>query len=59
MSMHEASLVQIPCYLLKLSFGNKNMGVSLADNSVKIWRNLPISNSKPDLFYINIYNKFG
>ena len=31
-----ASLVKIPCYLLKLSSGNENMGVSWADNSVKI-----------------------
>ena len=31
-----ASLVKIPCYLLKLSYGNENMGVSRADNSVKI-----------------------
>ena len=35
MSMHIASLVKIPCYLLKLSSGNENMGVSRADNSVK------------------------
>ena len=34
-SMHIASLVKIPCYLLKLSSGNENMGVSWADNSVK------------------------
>ena len=32
------------------------MGVSRADNSVKIWRNLPISNPKPDL--LNAYSKF-
>ena len=25
----------IPCYLLKLSSGNENMGVSRADNSIK------------------------
>ena len=30
-----------------------------ADNSVKIWRNLPISNPNPDLLYINAYTKFG
>ena len=36
MSMHIASLMKIPCYLLKLSSGNENMGVSQADNSVKI-----------------------
>ena len=35
-SMHIASLVKRPCYLLKLSSGNENMGVSRADNSVKI-----------------------
>ena len=29
------------------------MGVSPADNSVKIWRNLPISNPKPDIHKIN------
>ena len=36
MSIHRASLVKIPCYLLKLSSGNENMGVSQADYSVKI-----------------------
>ena len=35
------------------------MGMSRADNSVKIWRNLPISNSKPDLLNVNAYSKFG
>ena len=35
-SMHIASLVKKPCYLLKLSSGNENMGVSRADNSVQI-----------------------
>ena len=34
------------------------MGVSRADNSVKIWRNLPISNPKPDLLNVNAYSKF-
>ena len=34
------------------------MGVSRADNSVKSWRNLPISNPKPDLL-VNAYTKFG
>ena len=57
--MHIAILVKIPCYLLKLSDGKENMGVSRADNSVKIWRNLPISNSILDLLNVNIYNKFG
>ena len=36
MTMHIASLMKIPCYLVKLSPGNENMGVSQADNSVKI-----------------------
>ena len=35
------------------------MGVSRADNSVKIWRNLAISNTKADVFNINAYSKFG
>ena len=34
-SMHIASLVERPCYLLKLSSRNENMDVSRADNSVK------------------------
>ena len=34
------------------------MSVSWADNSVKIWRNLPISNPKPDLLNVNAYSKF-
>ena len=34
------------------------MGVSRADNSVKIWRNLPISNPKSDLLNVNAYSKF-
>ena len=54
-----ASLMKIPCYLLKLSSRNENMGMSRAGNSVKIWQNLPISNSKPDLLNINAYSKFG
>ena len=57
--MHIASLVKIPCYLLKLLSGNKNMGMSRAGNSVKIWQNLPISNPKPDLHNINAHTKFG
>ena len=32
---------------------NKNVGVSWADNSVKVQRNLTISNPKPDLHNIN------
>ena len=59
MSMHIASLVKIPFYLLKLSWGNENMGVAQADNSIKIWQNLPISNPKPDLLNVNAYSKFG
>ena len=35
-SMHIVSLDKRPCYLFKLSSGNENMGVSLADNSIKI-----------------------
>ena len=57
-SMHIASLVKRPCYLLKLLSRNKNMGVSRADNSIKILRNLPISNSKPDL-NVNAFSRFG
>ena len=58
-SMHIASLVKRPCYLLVLSSGNENMGMSWADNSIKILQNLPISNSKTDLLKVNAYNKFG
>ena len=57
--MHIPSLVKIDWCLLKLSSGNENMGVSRADNSVKNWRNLPISNPKPDLHNINAHTKFG
>ena len=32
--------------------------MSRADNSVKIRRNLPISNPKPDLLNVNAYSKF-
>ena len=35
------------------------MGVSRADNSVKMRQNLPISNSKTDLLNVNEYSKFG
>ena len=59
MSMYIASLVKIPCYLLKLPSGNENMGVSRADNSVKIGRNLTISNPKPDIHNINAHTTFG
>ena len=57
--MHTASLIKRLYYLLKLSSGNENMGVSRADISVKNWRNLPISNSKTDLLNVNAYSKFG
>ena len=35
------------------------MGVSRADNFVKNWRNLPISNPTPELHNINALPKFG
>ena len=35
------------------------MGVSRADNYIKNWRNLPISNPKADLHNINAHTKFG
>ena len=35
------------------------MGVSWADNSVKIRLNLPFSNPNPDLHTINAHTKFG
>ena len=35
------------------------MDVSQAGNSVKNWRNMPISNPKPDLYNINAHTKFG
>ena len=34
------------------------MGVSRADNSEKIIRNVPISNPKADLLNVNAYSKF-
>ena len=33
--------------------------MSRADNSLKIWWNFPINNSKPDLHNINAHTKFG
>ena len=30
-----------------------------ADNYVRNWKNLPISNPKPDLYNINTHTKFG
>ena len=50
---------KVPWHFLKLLSRKENMGLSLADNSVKIWRNLPISNPKPDLHNINAYTKLG
>ena len=35
-SMHVPSIIKIPWYLLKLSPGNENIGVSRADTSIKI-----------------------
>ena len=58
-SMPVPSLVKISWHLLKLTFGNENIGVSRADTSVKIWRKLPISNPKPDHHNINAHTKFG
>ena len=57
--MHVPSLVKIHWYLLKLSAGNKNLGLSRADNYIKIWQNLPICNPKPDLHNTNAHTKFG
>ena len=54
--MHVPSLVKIPW---RYRLENKNMGVSRADNSMKLWRNLPISNPKLDLYNINAHTKFG
>ena len=52
-------LVKILWHLHKLSSRNENMGVSWADNSVKIWRNWSISNPKSNLHNINAHTKFG
>ena len=57
MSMHIASLVKIPCYLLKLLSGNENIGVSRAGKSVR--QNLPTCNPKPDIHNINAHTKFS
>ena len=68
---HSQSLTRSPQYqcthqvwwksidVYSLSPRNENMAVSWADNSVKIWRNLPISNPKPELHNINAHTKFG
>ena len=45
--------------ILKLLSGNENSGMSRADNSIKNWQILPISNPKPDLHNINAHTKFG
>ena len=42
-SMHIASLVKMPCYLLKLSSENEKIGVSRADNSVKFDEICPLA----------------
>ena len=43
MSIYIANLVKNPGYLLKLSFGNENMSVSWADNSVKFDEICPLA----------------
>ena len=57
--MYVPSLVKIPWHLSNYCLQNKNMGVSRADDSVKIWQNLPASNPKPDLHNMNAQTKFG
>ena len=57
-SMHKPSLVKFHWFLLKLSSRNKNMDVSQAENSVKNWQNLSMSNPEPDLHNINGYTKY-
>ena len=47
-SMHVQSLVKTPWHLLKISSEKWKYG-HLGQTTVKIWRNLPISNPKPDL----------
>ena len=51
--------MKIHWYLLKLSSGNENTDVLWAVIAVKNWRNLPISNTKPDLYNINVHTKIG
>ena len=58
-SMHISSLLKSHWYLLKLSSVDENKDVLRTDNSVGYWRNLPISNSKADLYNINAHSKFG
>ena len=43
LNINVLSLVKIPWHLLKISSGNENMGVSWADNSIKIWWNCPLA----------------
>ena len=40
-------------------FWNENADGSRADNSLKNWRNLPISNPKPVLYNINVHTMFS
>ena len=58
-SMHVPSLVKSPWHLHKLLPGNENMDKSRADNSLRIWWNLPISNHNPDLHNIKAHTKYG
>ena len=58
-SMHISGLVKIHWQLLKLSSRKKNSDMLRADNAVKNWWNLPISNLKPGLHNINAHTKFG
>ena len=57
-SMHIPSFLKIRRDLLKLSPGKTNMDMLQAGNSVKTWRNLPISNPKPDPHNINAHIRF-
>ena len=58
-SMQIPTLVAIHWYLLKLLSRYENTIVSRADNSVKNWQTLPISNPTTDLHNINAHTKFG
>ena len=42
-----------------LLFGFEKTGMWQADNSVKNWLTLPISDPKPDRHNINAHTKFG
>ena len=59
MSIYIASLVKIPLLFTQVIVWKQKYWHVLADNSVKIWQNLPISNPKPDLHSINSHTKFG